>query len=380
MRLCIIMSPISPWSRRVALRLAELGHEVHVVYFALNKRTGFRYLNADDSFQAEEIRLLGEKVASMHTVAEGPMLGVGLLRPAHGLRRIAQDRGIDVVLSLYGGRYALLAWLSGIRPYAVYLVGSDVLKAGLVAKAIGRVTIGAASRAFANGRYLASQARSVLSRNDVEALYLGVDTSMFSPRPKGGSTLSIVCTRGFLPIYNNGYLIEGLASMRHNVPPFRVTFVSRGPCLEEARETAMRVLPPDIASGVEFLNGIATAELVERLSSADIYVSMSRSDGTSISLLEAMASGAFPVLSDIPANREWVNEEMRNGILVPLDRPDLLGRALERAMVDAEWRRIACEYNREQVVLHADSRTNTEILVSRLQESLRLIRQPGRRG
>ena len=35
----------------------------------------------------------------------------------------------------------------------------------------------------------------------------------------------------------------------------------------------------------------------------------------SVSLLEAMASGAFPVVTDIPANREWICDR-KNGMLV----------------------------------------------------------------
>jgi glycosyltransferase involved in cell wall biosynthesis len=39
---------------------------------------------------------------------------------------------------------------------------------------------------------------------------------------------------------------------------------------------------------------------------ADLYVSPSHSDGSSISLLEALACGRPVLASDIPSNREWV--------------------------------------------------------------------------
>ena len=61
------------------------------------------------------------------------------------------------------------------------------------------------------------------------------------------------------------------------------------------------------------LNDIATItgetrhdQLPKTLADSDIYISASASDGTSSSLLEAMACKVFPVVSDIPANHGWV--------------------------------------------------------------------------
>jgi glycosyltransferase involved in cell wall biosynthesis len=66
------------------------------------------------------------------------------------------------------------------------------------------------------------------------------------------------------------------------------------------------------------------------LAQADIYVSTSLHDGTSVSLLEALGSGAFPVVTDIPSNREWVSDG-KNGFLVPTDEE----RTLANRIIDA---------------------------------------------
>lgn len=36
------------------------------------------------------------------------------------------------------------------------------------------------------------------------------------------------------------------------------------------------------------------------------YISATKSDGSSLSLLEAMGNGAIPIVSNIPSNREWI--------------------------------------------------------------------------
>ena len=65
-----------------------------------------------------------------------------------------------------------------------------------------------------------------------------------------------------------------------------------------------------------FKGQIAQNELEDILLKADIYISTSLSDSTSVSLLEAMASGLIPVVSNISGNREWVKEG-GNGFLFP---------------------------------------------------------------
>src|SRR4029078_1981044 len=59
-------------------------------------------------------------------------------------------------------------------------------------------------------------------------------------------------------------------------------------------------------------------ENIETVARSALYVSMTASDGASLSLMEAMAVGAIPVVSDIEPNHEWVEDGV-NGVLVHLD-------------------------------------------------------------
>ncbi len=58
---------------------------------------------------------------------------------------------------------------------------------------------------------------------------------------------------------------------------------------------------------VHFHGQLAGHEVERIVGRAHVYVSLAESDGTSLGLLEALALGAVPVLSDIPANRPWVS-------------------------------------------------------------------------
>jgi len=61
-----------------------------------------------------------------------------------------------------------------------------------------------------------------------------------------------------------------------------------------------------IESHVQFVGYLSSTKQEEYYKKATYYVSIPSSDATSVSLLEAMKYGAIPIVSNIPANREWI--------------------------------------------------------------------------
>jgi glycosyltransferase involved in cell wall biosynthesis len=369
MRLAVLMNVGSPWSREAAQRLTELGHQVHVVDFCGPGRAA-TYLRRDDVFQRNSIDGFAKTVTRVHFLHSRFKSELRYFTAFSQVSRLCRMHDCQLLLTLYGGGQAIMAWLSRVRPYVVYVVGSDVLLVMGVRRQVARFVLGAAREVFANGTHLAAQTRYLAPRARVIPLYLGVDTSRFHPGEGDSAPPGILCTRGFLPVYSNDYLIRALACLQEPQPDFRVTFVSAGPQLNEARQLADRLLAAPVRSRVQFLGGVSQERLLDELRSASIYVSLSKSDGTSTSLLEALACGLFPVLSDIPQNREWITPELKNGILVPLDRPESVAEALRRALGDDGLRARAVEINRRLVLERADGRRNIGALATRLESIL----------
>jgi glycosyltransferase involved in cell wall biosynthesis len=370
MKIVSLMSVGSPFSRDIAFQIAGLGQELHVVD-ATNLDEA-SYINRDDPFQQESIRVFEKAASSVREISYRSSTGTGVLGLAWRLARILQEINPDMLLTIHGGAYAAAAYLSQFRPYTLYVSGSDVLFARHFKKYLSRLSFTSASTVFANGKYLASKAREIAPQARIFPLYMGTDTSKFRPGDKRMSPISIVCTRGFLPIYNNELLIHALAKLPKALPEYEVFFAAAGPGLEKARTLALEILSPAQRKQIKFLGGISREALAELLGSAHIYVSVSLSDGTSLSLMEAMASCAFPILSDIPANREWIDPAVENGILVPTDDPSKLAKALERAILDEHLRRAAEDVNRQLILERADLKRNMTTLVDELKQHAKL--------
>ena len=253
----------------------------------------------------------------------------------------------------------------------MFLTGDDVVSLSGLRKLISQRALNQAAVVFANGKFLGDLSRTFAPRARIHPICLGVDPAKFVPLPAASSPVVIICTRGFAPIYNNSYLIRALALLPNSLPDFRVVFPSAGDLLSETQELADKILSPELRRRVRFLNGVTDEDLLRNLQSAHIYTSVSRSDGTSISLLEALSCGLFPVLSDIPANREWIDRKVGNGMLVPLDKPVEYARQLKEAILAPAHRAAVSPFNRRLILERADSRETMARVASLLGNTIR---------
>lgn len=366
MRIAVLMAIGSPWSKEVVFRLCDLGHEVHIIN-ALHSSKMKGYLDHQSSLQQSIIKSLTAR-AQIHEIYSPADNKLRYLLNGFALKSLCLKQGVDILLTLYGGGFATLACISGFRPFIIYAVGSDILFSTGLKKIVNRFTHRSAAKIYTNGVYLSEKTRELTYRDDIESLYLGVDTERFSLQSDNRNDVVIICTRGFSPVYNNEYLIQALALLPEDTPYKEVVFSSTGPYLDMAKSLADRILPLAIRKKVNFLGGVSDETLLTYLRQASIYVSLSRSDGTSISLLEALACELYPVLSDIPQNREWIDPKLKNGILVPLDQPNVLAEALRNAIMNTKLRQSAGPINRNLIIERADGRRNMKILAKQMEE------------
>ena len=159
-----------------------------------------------------------------------------------------------------------------------------------------------------------------IDSSKVAVFPMGVDDIFFDiGMNRGGrkenQSLTVLSNRNLQPIYNVSHLIRAIPGVLGAVPNAKFLIAGDGPERERLGEEAGRL---GVAASVEFLGKIPHEDMPSLLEKTDVYVSTSLSDGTSVSLLEAMASGAFPVITDIAANKEWITDGT-NGFLVPVD-------------------------------------------------------------
>jgi glycosyltransferase involved in cell wall biosynthesis len=334
----------------------ERGHEVHAVSFYPPRepldgvtlhalRPARRDRGADASAAA----------SSRSRLPRGPMrLAHALRYRAAGLARVLRSIEPDVVHAHYLVEHGFYGAITGVHPYVVTAWGSDVLvEPGRdpVSNLIARFTVRRADLITSNNAYMAERIVALgAPRSKVEVVTLGADRyftlrheESVNVRGRSAGTQSVLSTRAHEPLYNIDEIVEAFGRVVRTRPDTRLVVAHGG-----SRTAALQRQASATGGRVELLGFLDRAAFRDALTDAEVFVSVPSSDGTSVALLQAMAAGCFPIVADLPTQRELVEDGV-SGFRVPLHRPDILAQRIAAALADPELRRRAAVRNRELV-------------------------------
>jgi len=277
-----------------------------------------------------EISVLTPKVLSQSRYLEDDS-GIRVYRfwfPSSG-RQLNQMDAVPVfpmALYMLSGLFKTLQLIVRERPHVIH--GNWIVPTGLIAAVAGRF-LGVPVLNTAHGMDLRISERqpiralfdlavklsgqtvivspSMRSREvlrECEIIPMGVDEVFFGIHPARRSK-TIVYTRSLEPVYDAETLIRSVPVVAGSVPDVRVIIAGSG-SQEERLKALARQMGAD--SHMEFLGHVPSEVIPDLLKQAAVYVSTAVADGTSPALLEAIAAGLTPVVTDIDANRPLVTD------------------------------------------------------------------------
>jgi glycosyltransferase involved in cell wall biosynthesis len=141
---------------------------------------------------------------------------------------------------------------------------------------------------------------------------------------------------------------------------FKMTFIGGGSLTDLLKQQVKNL---GLESCIEFSGGVSNNKMPELLADNDVYLSASLWDGASLSLFEAMATGLFPIVSDIKANSAWLRQGI-DGFLHKVGSAEDLANCIQRFIAKPDVAIDGSLRNREIVVKNADRITNMRRLES----------------
>ena len=284
-------------------------------------------------------------------------------------RRILRAVRPDIVHGHFIHQYGWLAALSGFHPLVLTAWGTDILNLPEASRTgigrwLTRYALKKADRMTATSEYLKTEmAKLGADPGRVRVFFWGVDPGKFRPDVDTAAICRrlnikedrpvILSNRNFLPLYNNDVVIDAMALVLRKHPGAILILQNAGGSLEEALKRRAR--DKGIVSSVIFLPQYPHEELPPLYALADVYVSVPSWDAGPVSLKEAMASHAAPVISAIPGPMEWVQDNI-NGRVVPVRDPERLAEAVCQLLADPGRRERFNRMNREMIETRADHR------------------------
>lgn len=241
------------------------------------------------------------------------------------LQRVIHEIKPDIIHAGPIQSAAYLAARSGFRPLVSMSWGSDLLLDAERNDWMHRVT----RSALKGTTVLVGDCEAVRNKaaqfgHPAERSVLfpwGVDLKRFSPgkavefRNRIGwqNAFVVLSLRSWEPLYGVDVLARGFARAARHAPDLRLLLLSGG-----SQEQTLRGIfeQENVLDRVHFTGQISQNDLPLYYHAADLYVSASHSDGSSVSLMEALACGLPALVSDIPGNREWL-ENSQAGWLFP---------------------------------------------------------------
>lgn len=190
----------------------------------------------------------------------------------------------------------------------------------------------------------------------------GVDLEHFSPSTFDvrRSTFTLFCNRSWESRYDVDVLARAfvkVAQQNENVDLILLNGGSQGGKLRNILQSG------GVLDRVTFGGQISQTDLPRWYHMADLYISPSHVDGSSVSLMEALACGLPCLVSDIPANQEWVVDD-ENGWLFRDGDVNHLAEKILAAISQREKLPEIGRASRRSAEMRADWKKNAETLMN----------------
>ncbi len=241
---------------------------------------------------------------------------VGLLRQLPRLARWLQHVDATWIHAHYLTSHGTLAWLArrvfGLRARIVGSAwGSDVLltpERSAVQRWLLRRVLRACTLATSDSQVMAERMR-LHGAGELMVFPFGLEALPPLPGPKDDALF--FSNRALEPLYAPERVLQQFAQAGGERG--RLVVANDGSQLSALQQQAQAL---GLAGRVSFVGRLDAAAQAGWYARARWYLSLPQSDSVAVSVLEAMAHGCVPILSDLPANRELVRDGV-NGLLVP---------------------------------------------------------------
>lgn len=298
-------------------------------------------LRLEGSNRSLEDRVLPPSVSQIHWVGgQGPVRRRDILKLLGGLKKVIQQVKPDLIHAGPVPSCAFLAAWSGFHPLVSMSWGSDLLRdveTDAWQRWAAQIALQRSDLFFGDCQAVVQKAQTLgLSADRSVTFPWGINLDAFHParnvdfRARLGwqDAFVLLSLRSWEPIYGVDVIVNAFAQAVAQQPQLRLVLLGSG---SQANLIESLLDHAGIRDKVYLGGQVGQQDLPGIYQAADLYLSASHSDGSSVSLMEALASGLPVVVSDIPGNKEWITPG-KEGWLFADGNVDALSQSILQAV------------------------------------------------
>lgn len=267
---------------------------------------------------------------------------INLLRNVKIIRRLIEERRIDLIHVHYVGFHALLTYFTSKVPLVLTLWGSELVfsQESMVKKRFLSHIFNRSRCITCDAYHMKEKAELLIhDPSKIKIINFGIDTHKFTPMPLDlavkkslgiSSDKVVISNRNHEPVYDIQTLINAAPLVLEKMNDVVFVIAASG-SLTETLKSLVRSLK--IEKNVIFTGRYNSEEMQHYLSFAKVYVSTALSDGgIAASTAEAMSCGKLCIVTDVMDNHEWISNKRSGWLFRERDSVDL-SRCIIEALV-----------------------------------------------
>ena len=277
------------------------------------------YVMSLNGFSDELKALLGDnKAIEYHVSVKVSGGNIGVLKSVGFVKKLIHTIRPIIInahyITSYGTVACLAAMFAGYKGKVVLSAwGTDILVTPWKNKLyyyMTRFVLNRAHLVTSDAEYMSDKIREIAYNADVMTFPFGVEKLPDMEYTDKDDKL-FFSNRALEPNYNIDSIIKMFYNLYKLDNDLKLVIAHNG----TQKEYLMGLVESfGLSKNVDFVGYLSAQEMADYYRRSRYFISIPTSDATSVSLLEAMACGCVPIVSDLPANKEWIIDG-ENGII-----------------------------------------------------------------
>jgi len=227
------------------------------------------------------------------------------------IRKLIREINTHYLNAHFLSSYGVLAALSKSVNSKMVLIqstwGTDVLVSpfrNIFRKKIAQYALNKADYITSDSLHMSDVIMNLIDKKEILTFSFGFDDLKKNNVKKEKIIFS---NRGLKSFYNIDKILRWFATQSSE---YKLVIANDG-----VERLILEALSKELSIGerVVFVGFLNEKEMKKYYKKSQYFISIPNSDGTAVSLLEAMMYGCIPIVSNIPANREWILD-LVNGV------------------------------------------------------------------